>query len=222
MNGQANPEDQVFLHEVQSDLVWLPRRGMGFYPVIGDPYDQDYFDKYLRYARTPLGASLTQARVNLVNRYTMDEDHVDVGIGCGAFIERRELQIPTYGYDINPAGVAWLKKRDLWLDPRESEVGSASFWDVVEHIADPGAILKNVTHQVFMSTPLFTDAEHVLRSKHFRPDEHCWYWTRDGLLWWMGKHGFDCVEHGTPESLIGREDIHTFVFNRRREVKHVS
>lgn len=210
-----NPEDQVFLHEVQCELVWIPRRGVGFYPAAGDVYDQAYFNKYIQYSRTPLGQALTHDRVNLVNRYTMDQDHVDVGIGCGAFIEMRELQIPTYGYDINPAGVEWLTQRNLWVDPRQSIVASVSFWDVLEHIPDPAEILDNVTHRVFMSTPIFADAEHVLRSKHFRPDEHCWYWTRDGLLWWMGKHGFDCVEHSTPESLLGREDIHTFVFRRR-------
>ena len=78
-----------------------------------------------------------------------------------------------------------------------------------------------VERLVFLCLPLFTGPEHVLRSKHFRPDEHYWYWTYEGLLWWMGEHGFTCIEHGTPESLLGREDIHTFVFNRRKYARSV-
>ena len=207
-----NATDQVFLHAVQTDLVWLPERGMGFYPVIEQPYDQAYWDKYVGYADTDLGRELTQSRINLVNSYTKAEV-VDVGIGCGDFIMSRPVN--TYGFDINPVGVAWLKERGLWRDPTGEIVFAVSFWDVLEHIPDPAAILDNVERFVFVSLPLFTGPEHVLGSKHFRRDEHCWYWTYDGLLWWMGEHGFECLEHCTPESLLGREDIHTFVFRRK-------
>jgi hypothetical protein len=30
----------------------------------------------------------------------------------------------------------------------------------------------------------------------------------------MAEEGFDCLEHTTSESLLGREDIGTFVFRR--------
>ena len=57
-----------------------------------------------------------------------------------------------------------------------------------------------VERLVFLCLPLFTGPEHVLRSKHFRPEEHCWYWTRDGLLW-KPEHCQRCGE-ATPTELL--------------------
>ncbi len=208
-----NAHDQPFLHAVQQELVWIPSKGIGFYPAFGECYDQAYFDKYVEYADTELGRELSALRRNLVNDHTRGLV-VDVGIGCGAFISCRGGGC-TRGFDINPVGKRWLYSRMLWCDPTEEVVESVTFWDTLEHIQDPASILDNVTTFVFASLPLFTGPEHVLSSKHFRPAEHCWYWTRDGLIWWMGQHGFECLEHGTPESLLGREDIHTFVFRRK-------
>ncbi len=205
--------DRVFRDTRDRGLVWLPEHGMGYYPVTESPYDADYFDRYMALSKTPMGQALTQERVRLVNSFVGGERVVDVGIGSGAFIAARGA--PTYGYDINPEGVAWLKRRGLYREPRASTFEALTFWDSLEHIHIPGPLLANADRFVFISLPLFRDARHVLESKHFRRDEHCWYWTREGLLWWMGEHGFDCAFHGTPESLLGREDIHTFVFERR-------
>lgn len=210
--GLLYPRDAVFEAAARRELVWIPERGMGYYPVSAPPpYDAAYFDKYVGYAATTMGQGITDARVELVNRYTLGEV-VDVGVGCGTFIMARGAL--TYGFDINPAGRHWLIDRDLWKDPTSVPVQAASFWDALEHIQDPAPILDNVGQWVFVSLPLFTGPDHVLSSKHFRRDEHYWYWTREGLIWWMGEHGFECVEHATPESLLGREDIHTFVFRR--------
>lgn len=191
---------------------------MGFYPVTEAPYDADYFEKYVEYAETPLGHKLGQLRVELVARHTRPGTQVvDVGIGCGAFVEAMQARRPTYGYDVNSAGIDWLEARGLLVNPFESVVDAVTFWDVIEHIPDVHRVLANVRRWVFAGLPIFTGPDHVLRSKHFRKDEHCWYWTRAGFIGWMAEHGFECVEHGTPESLAGREDIHSFVFRRERE-----
>lgn len=209
--------DPVFGRWASEGLVWLPERGMGYFPVSEQPYDQEYFAKYQGYATTDLGRAITRARVDLVNSYVGDETAqvrvVDVGIGCGDFVASRGGE--TYGFDINPAGIEWLVSRGRWLDPYSNEVYAVTLWDVLEHIPDPGPLFENVLQYVFVSLPIFTDARHVLSSKHFRRDEHCWYWTRDGLIAWMAEHRFGCVEHNTTESLLGREDVHTFVFGRR-------
>jgi len=67
----------------------------------------------------------------------------------------------------------------------------------------------------FVSLPIFRDAHHARTSKHFRPDEHYWYWTRAGFIWFAERCGFSVIEHNTMESLAGREDIETFVLARR-------
>jgi len=67
---------------------------------------------------------------------------------------------------------------------------------------------------LFVSLPIFRDAEHVLRSKHFRPQEHVWYFSRDGLIYAMKQCGFDLVSESNVETELGREDIGTFAFKR--------
>jgi hypothetical protein len=136
---------------------------------------------------------------------------VDVGIGCGQFVESRDA---TFGYDINPAGVEWLRQRGRYLDPHECAVDAACFWDSLEHIANPAAILDNVQRFAFVSLPIFRDLAHVKRSKHFRPDEHCWYFTTEGFCLFMLAHGWRVVECSDFESALGREDIRSFAFTR--------
>lgn len=204
----------VFCEWRDAGLVWLPERGMGYYPVNDEPYDDAYFRKYVEYSDTDLGRRLDTLRIDLVRRWAGPGAAViDIGIGAGAFIEARGGE--TYGYDINPRAVTWLKDRQLWRDPREQAADALTFWDSLEHIRDPAPMLAQAREWVFMSLPIFTGPDHVLRSRHFRRDEHCWYWTRGGLIRWMAEHGLAVVEHGTPESIAGREDIHTFAFRRR-------
>lgn len=199
----------------EDGLTWYPERGMGYYPVRGNGsvYDRAYFEKYCQYAQTELGRQLTLARVSLVDRYLPHGPLLDVGIGSGAFVETRGRGAPTFGFDINPAAIAWLMEKELYRDPMEGAIAGMSFWDSLEHLPEPELTLAH-TEWAFMSLPVFTGPDHVLGSKHFRRDEHLWYFTRDGLIRWMGVQGFRCREHNTMESLLGREDIHTFVFER--------
>jgi hypothetical protein len=197
-------------------LTWWPQIGIGYYPVEAGcaPYDQDYFDIFDRNARTDLGRALMQARCNFVERHYRGP-LIDVGIGSGAFIElRRARRRTTYGYDINPAAIAWLEQRALLVDPYLVAFDAVTMWDVLEHIPDFQALLANVSEWLFLSLPIFSDAEHVLHSKHFKPEEHCWYFTRDGLVAAMQMCGFALVSENTIETDLGREDIGTFAFRR--------
>src|SRR5262245_56238951 len=199
-------------------LTWWPELGIGYYPVEAghEPYDQDYFDRFDRNARTDLGRALMLARFNFVEQHYRGT-LIDVGIGSGAFVELRQgRRRPTYGYDVNPAGIQWLEDRMLLVDPHLVSFDAATLWDVLEHIPDFQSLLAGVREWLFLSLPIFTDAEHALRSKHFRPQEHCWYFTRDGLVFAMKQCGFGLVSESSIESDLGREDIGTFAF--RREV----
>jgi hypothetical protein len=197
-------------------LTWWPELGIGHYPVeVGfAPYDQDYFDSFERNAQTDLGRALMNARFNFVERHYRGT-LIDVGIGSGAFIELRcARRRTTYGHDVNPAGIAWLDERKLLVDPHLVSFDAVTLWDVLEHIPDFQSLLANVKEWVFTSLPIFRDAEHVLRSKHFKPDEHCWYFSRDGLVFAMKQCGFVLVSESKVETDLGREDIGTFAFRR--------
>lgn len=220
--GSPPSIDRAFRTWANEGLVWLPERGVGFYPVReeDEPYRnadaEAYWNKYAEYSRTPLGEALTAARVELVRSWTL-APVIDIGIGCGSFIEAMYAGGATaYGHDVNPVAIEWLAQRGLWRDPWDEgmSVEAVSLWDVLEHLSDPGALVGRVRCYVFTSLPIFTSGEDVLRSKHFRRDEHRWYWTVDGLIRWMAHHGFECVEHDGRETKLGRESIGTFAFRR--------
>lgn len=199
----------IFETFAAEELQWLPELGIGYYPVKAMPYDEDYFAKYEIMAETDIGIKLNEARVDLVNKYTK-LDVLDIGIGCGTFVKSREN---TFGFDINPFGVKWLIERHLYRHPFKG-ANSLTFWDSLEHIHDPRLHLAGAKEYVFVSCPIYDDAEHIKRSKHFRKDEHCWYWTMQGLITFMDAFGFEVQEVNWMEKEIGREDIGTFVFKR--------
>lgn len=217
--GTPDPPHRI---TYEGELVWYAERGFGYYPVQDHltPYDQNYWAKYEGYAETPIGRALNTARWELVGRHVPSKELVvDVGIGCGTFIEDRlfHTQCPTTeGYDVNPVAVGWLKARDLWKDPYVEPVPHVTCWDSLEHIPDPSALVSRVSGFMFISIPIFRGPEHVLESRHFRKDEHFWYFTRDGLVDWMASQGFELVEENDHETRAGREDIGSFAFQRTR------
>ena len=192
-------------------LQWLEDIGIGYYHVTDDPYGAEYFDNYAKLADTDIGRRLNAARVSMLFRHWGDPSGVvDIGIGAGTFVEAANIK----GFDINPVGVAWLKERGRFHDPYAEPVDVAVFNDSLEHILNPAPLLANVRHRVLVSVPIFRDVEHVLRSKHFKPSEHAWYFTERGFLWFMDAHGWKVVETNDYESVIGREDIKSFAFAR--------
>lgn len=197
-------------NEISRDnLAWIPNLGIGYYPVRANPYDEAYFEAYNAIKATPIGLALNKARTDLVNKYT-NGSVLDIGIGNGAFVEARE---DTFGFDINPVAVKWLIDRNKYRHPFRG-AQALTFWDSLEHIHNPTLMLQGAKEFVFVSCPIYDDVEHVLRSKHFKPNEHCWYWTVEGLTTFMRIFGFEVQEINWMETEIGREDIGTFVFKR--------
>ncbi|WP_320734026.1 methyltransferase domain-containing protein [Enterobacter kobei] len=200
-----------FSQEIKSGLVWLPELGMGRYPVPKDrPYDADYFSRYQELADTDLGRELTAARIRLVARHYTGPV-LDVGIGAGQFVTARP---ETKGYDVNPAGVEWLKERGAWANLYRDRFPALTFWDSLEHIDRPDVAVARAGKWVFVSVPIFSGAEHIIRSRHFRRDEHIWYWTHDGLVAWFGEQGFELMESNGIETQLGREGIGSYAFAR--------
>ena len=158
-----------------------------------------------------MGRRLTGSRMALVNRH-WGGPLVDIGIGCGDFVGAR---VATFGYDINPYAVEWLRRRALWWDPYQRACRAASMWDVLEHIPDFPALLEQIHDYVFVSLPVFDGPDHVLRSRHYRKDEHFWYFTAAGFIRLMSGLGWQCLERNDAETRLGREGIASFAFGRR-------
>jgi hypothetical protein len=198
-------------------LQWFAELGLGYYPgaaPLETVYGNDYFAKYVGYSQTHLGERLNRLRMALVRQYCTG-DVVDVGIGCGSFVWAMQGQ--ARGYDISQAAVRWLMQHDLFRDPYKHGCYAATFWDSLEHIENFPALLARVRSFVFMSLPIFDGPEHVLRSRHYRKDEHCWYFTEGGLTNLMARLGWTLIESNDAETKAGRDGIGSFAF--RREVE---
>lgn len=202
-------------------LIWSQEEGVGF--LDGDEsgvYDDAYFEYYARLADSPVALALNGFRADLVRRHgaSLAEEItlLDVGIGDGAFLRTLEGErwIRRYGADVNPAGIRYLEELGQ-LGSLEEMYDVVTFWDSLEHIRDPRWALRSAAHVALVSVPIFSGVEHVLASKHYKPNEHLWYWTRAGFLRFADREGFDCADILATETALGRDGIETFVLNRR-------
>lgn len=210
--------------EIQAPPDWRWHiRGVGFLPFNGKPvpYGQTYFDKYAAYAATPQGAALNEMRCDMVERWVRSSSNntlLEIGIGAGSFLQRmRNRGWKIWGDDINPHGIMWLRSRNyFWGQSPYTKANVLIFWDVLEHIEVPSDVLnKHKAEWVFIAMPIYVNEEHALTSKHFRPGEHCWYFTRAGLICFMRELGYMCVEFNKMETIHGgREGIESFAFRR--------
>lgn len=179
------------------------------------PYDAAYFDKYVGYEGTEIARAINAGRVAMVNKYAgRAGDVIDVGIGSGEFIRSRWGV--TKGHDVNPKAIAWLKDRGLWADDLR-DAGAVSFWDVLEHVREPDGYLDQLRRGALFFTclPIFDDLMRIRESKHYRPNEHFYYWTEEGFVAWMNGKGFDILDRDDFETRAGRESILSFTFRKR-------
>lgn len=212
-------------------LHWMEPIGIGFYDcdavnaAVGavSPYDDAYFAKYQDMADSEVGAALNRFRAEIVAKHSPLHAQgtatlLDVGIGDGAFLRAVApfAWLSPFGCDINPAGIAYLIENGQlasFEEPASFDV--VTFWDSLEHIRDPRPALAAARQVALVSIPIFTDAAHAVTSRHFRPDEHFWYFTRHGFIQFADQEGFDCVDVLATETALGRDSIETFVLRRR-------
>jgi len=200
---------------LNSGLVWFPAKGIGYLkPTESFVYDDEYEEDFRQKGLTELGKQINKSRVDLVEEFEQGE-LLDFGCGAGTFIRMRG-QERTSGFDVMKGTVKWLKEVGIYKDPL-CYSGSLCFWDSLEHLNRPDLAVLNSTRFVFISMPVYEDAQRLLRSKHFKPNEHIWYWTRAGLTAWMHELGFDRVRTTWVERDLGREGVCSFAFKRRKE-----
>ena len=203
---------------LEKHFAWYPELRLGHFPQVRAKVKRDYFAEYQVLATTEMGKAITMNRVALVQCTLEDPEApvLDVGIGCGAFLEAYGW---AGGFDVDPKAIAWLVRNGAYVDLYNEDVGrykALTLWDSLEHIEDPGAIFDrpDAPEFVFISTPIYTSMEDVLESKHFKPNEHCWYFTSEGLCEMLAEYGYGLLEHNSDESDLGREAIETFVFRK--------
>lgn len=203
------------LARLDGDLVVSETHGFAYQHdmSLSVSYADDYFDKYVGYEGTEIAKRINAARVSLVNRHAgPDAGILDIGIGSGEFIKSRPN---TFGFDINPKAVAWLKGQKRWSDSFCVFEGF-TFWDVLEHVREPESYFRKIQVGAFLfvSIPVFDSVSKVKKSKHYRPNEHYYYFTEQGFVNWMFEHRFRLLEANDHETKAGREGIMSFAFRK--------
>lgn len=203
-----------FRKEIDDDLIQCPDNGVAYQRDMSKrlAYDEKYFYNYVSREGTSIAKALTYGRAALVDKYLPGGRVLDVGVGSGEFIKKRQN---TFGYDVNHKAIRWLKYHNHWSDEFESFNGF-TFWDVIEHVCDPNEYFKKIPYgsYVFTSLPIFKELKKVRSSKHFKPGEHLYYWTEKGFIDWMRLYGFSLLETSSFETDAGREGITSFAFKK--------
>lgn len=191
--------------------IWFPSHSVGRCNLeSGNSYPDDYFKKFEAYKETKMGKRINDFRIGFVGIHHTGK-LIDIGIGCGHFMDSRPN---TYGYDVSDYGIKILKEKDRYIDPYKDDVEAITCWDSFEHIPDCWKLVERVKKYVFMTVPLVFSAEHMLKSKHFKPKEHCWYFTFDGIVKCFKELGFEKVGESKAEVEFGREEVQSFAFKR--------
>lgn len=203
-----------FDRQVDADLALCPHRGVAYQRDmrVTAIYDGAYVEKCRSYEGKAIANAINAGRTAMVARHYGHGRALDVGVGSGEFVRHRP---GTYGCDINPAATNWLIRSGLWND-RIEEFQAVTFWDVLEHMPDPGETLRRVPAggYVFASIPVFADLTKIRDSKHYRPGEHLYYWTEEGFIRWMAEYQFRLLERDDYETRAGRDSITSFAFRR--------
>jgi hypothetical protein len=178
-------------------------------------YAQEYYEKYINYENTEIAKGINKGRAAITEKYC--DCVLDIGIGSGEFIKNSNIK--TYGFDINEIAVDWLKEKNIFVNPYDQipeEIKGLCFWDSLEHIPEPSTLLQILKKDIylFVSIPIFYNLNKVKESKHYRPNEHYYYFTSFGLINYMNDMNFKILEIQDFEIQSGREDIKTFVFKK--------
>lgn len=196
------------------DLMLCRDRGVAYQRDMSKlmDYGEAYFDCYARLEGQDIARKLNAGRVDLVNRHVGPGLVVDVGIGSGEFIKSRPN---TVGQDVNPKATEWLKQNGKHAESFD-QYDAFTFWDVIEHVPTPNSYFRRMRDDCFLFTciPIFPDLERIRESRHYKPNEHLYYWTEQGFIDWMALYRFRLLERLTFETEAGRDSIISFAFKK--------
>jgi hypothetical protein len=200
-----------------ADLRYCPQQGIMYQRDmnVSVEYDQSYFDTYLNRRGSEIAVKLNKGRVSFSHQFC--NCLLDIGIGSGEFIEHCHAKM--YGFDINPIGVEWLNKRHMFVDPyvnQPDDIEGWTMWDTLEHVREPQELFMHVRpgQYLFTSLPILSDILSVRQSKHYKPNEHYYYFTSAGFIRFMTDSGFSLKAVSDMETVAGRDSIYSYAFRK--------
>jgi SAM-dependent methyltransferase len=200
-------------------------------------YRTGYAETYVKYSQTPTNTPLNLFRLGLVSRWLReDQKLLDFGCCIGEFIRFAEPHYKCIGFEPNTVAATMARRRCnskiiTKLKVPEKKVSCVTLFDVLEHIADPKAVLRFLCRDllspdgvIVLTTPnvgvIPPWADELLRKwKHYKPEEHLFLYTERGLEMMFEELGLECIHTGLEESDIRpgnpNGDILTFVGRKK-------
>lgn len=201
-------------------------------------YGENYANNYKLYAESVINTPLNLFRLGLISRWLKKNANIlDVGCCIGEFIRFAEKYYDCVGFEPNEVAVAEARNRVLSPIVTSLKFGEPDFkpfecvtlFDVIEHIEKPldfliflrsGMASRGI---LALTTPnvdvIPMHSSYQLTSwKHYKPKEHLFLYTKQGLEYMLTQAGFEILHFGTEESDIRPDnlagDILTGVFRK--------
>ncbi len=159
---------------------------------------------------------ILKIRREYVSKFVDVNKIVDYGCGRRPFAEKDALM----NYD---PYIERFNKFDL---KKFNSAKAICFFDVLEHIFSLQSFVRVIPHNMLItSIPIYPDKlsskniEELKKWKHYRPEQHNWYFTTEGFKNFMKKYGgWNCIYESKDEEPI-RTDITNYVFVRNEGEK---
>lgn len=210
-------------------------------------YDEQYFKGYSKYSGTKEETDLMLFRVKDILEKAFQyltpgtKNIVDLGCATGPFLRHAQLNMNTgdnffTGIDINPYCVAYCVNTGVKaFTPemydyfcKDKEVDIMTFWDSLEHLRDPKAILDQYKPKIICASMPCLDGfreafpnEDIQLWKHWKPLEHLWSFDIETLTKFLDNAGYEIVYFTTDESkfrkdeALGDKNIMTVIARRK-------
>lgn len=208
-------------------------------------YDEDYYKHYEEFSGSDEEDDLMSFRertlkeaLSMVKRDS--KLVVDYGCAAGAFLnkteeERKHSDVEIVGVDIIPHCVAHcVMDGNKAYSPEMFEyfyedriVSVMTFWDTLEHLQDPKALLHRFQPDVIcVSLPCLDGfhkafpGEDIQLWKHHKPLEHIWSFTEDSFKKFLKQAGYQTVKvtfeesSYRPDKDLKDKNIMTFIARR--------
>ena len=203
--------------DLASLLVWS--NGVGHLPLENGDY-ASYVDflKGREKEKDAVYRGMVRERIKMIRRTVFSNEHVlkclDVYIGGGLFIREMnsKTDIETSGLDVSVYALRWLKSNEY------ESVGDVydilTFWDAFDQIPGPHLYIKDYKPRyVAVSVPIYHSKEQIVSSPYFNTSKRFWFFTKLGLIKWMGDLDFSLVTCDNQEDIrFGMDRYQTFIF----------
>lgn len=144
---------------------------------------------------------------------------LELGPGAGTLMNTLKKHCASVdGFDVVPSPHSTVSETDSLRSKWDLLIAC----DVIEHMPDSESFFDYDFEWAYISIPAMpADVEKMSTWRHFKPDQHLWYFTRPDFCRWVERHGYEIKYSGHTEDLIRRRwddnepNISNFVIRRK-------